>query len=79
MADASDSDSSSAPSSPNRDRDWYVQQWKALCDELGTSDPNEVLARVQTLKRRWSASRNDVAPLATPLGCREAHNPKVTH
>ncbi|PQJ34220.1 hypothetical protein BSZ35_06050 [Salinibacter sp. 10B] len=52
MADASDSDSSSAPSSPNRDRDWYVQQWKALCDELGTSDPNEVLARVQTLKRQ---------------------------
>jgi photoactive yellow protein len=52
MPDASDPDSSSDSSSSERDRPPYVQQWQALCEVLGTSDPNEVLARVQTLKRQ---------------------------
>lgn len=52
MPDATDPDSAPDASSSDSDRDWYVQQWNALCSELGTSDPNEVLARVQTLKRQ---------------------------
>lgn len=52
MADVSDSDSSSQSSSSSSSRDRHAQQWNALCDVLGTSDPNEVLARVQTLKRK---------------------------
>ena len=59
MPDATDPDAPNADSSPN-DRDWYVQQWEALCEELGTSDPNELLARVQTLKRQME--RSDQAP-----------------
>jgi len=54
MPDATDPDPPNA-SSPN-DPDWYVRQWEALCDELGTSDPNELLARVQTLKRQMERS-----------------------
>ncbi|PSQ97783.1 MAG: hypothetical protein BRD55_01190 [Bacteroidetes bacterium SW_9_63_38] len=54
MPDATDPDPSNA-SSPT-DSDWYVRQWEALCDELGTSDPNELLARVQTLKRQMERS-----------------------
>jgi len=56
MPDASDPASSPDSSSSERDRDTYVQQWRALCKELGTSDPNEVLARVQTLKREVGES-----------------------
>jgi len=56
MPDASDPASSPDSSSSERDRDAYVQQWQALCEELGTSDPNEVLARVQTLKREVAQS-----------------------
>jgi len=56
MPDASDPASSPDPSSPESDRPAPVQQWKALCGELGTSDPNEVLARVQTLKRKVERS-----------------------
>jgi photoactive yellow protein len=52
MLDAPDPDASDDPSPDDSDREEYVQQWNALCDELGTSDPNEVLARVQTLKRQ---------------------------
>jgi photoactive yellow protein len=58
MPDATDPDAPT-PSSPN-DPDWYVRQWEALCDELGTSDPNELLARVQTLKRQME--RSDAEP-----------------
>ena len=49
MPDTPDPSSSNDPAS---DRDAYVQQWTAICEEIGTSDPNEVLARVQTLKRQ---------------------------
>jgi len=56
MPDAPDPDSSSDSSSSESDRTPYVQQWQALCEVLGTSDPNEVLARVQTLKRRLERS-----------------------
>jgi photoactive yellow protein len=63
MPDAPDSASSPDSSSSEPDRDAYVQQWQALCEELGTSDPNEVLARVQTLKR--TVERSDAsAPAA---------------
>ncbi len=54
MADASDSDPTSNPSSPDHDLDWYVQQWNTLCDELDTSDPEEVLSRVRTLMRHMN-------------------------
>jgi photoactive yellow protein len=50
MPDAPDPAPSNDPSSSEQEA--YVQQWTALCEELGTSDPNEVLARVQTLKRQ---------------------------
>ena len=56
MPDASDPASSPDSSSPESGRPAYVQQWQALCTELGTSDPNEVLARVQTLKRQVERS-----------------------
>ena len=46
-ADPAPSDDSSASA-----QETYAQQWEALCEEFGTSDPNEVLARVQTLKRQ---------------------------
>jgi photoactive yellow protein len=59
MPDATDPDTPNASSSPN-DREWYVQQWETLCEELGTSDPDELLARVQTLKRQME--RSDEAP-----------------
>ncbi len=56
-------DSDSLHDSPDsRSSDWYAQQWNALCEELGTSDPNEVLARVQTLKRQMNRSSSDQAP-----------------
>lgn len=52
MAEASDSELPGEPSSSaNKPKEEYLEQWNALCEELGTSDPNEVLARVQTLKR----------------------------
>ena len=51
MPDAPDPDSSRDSSSPSSDRDLHTQQWEALCDQLGTSNPDEILARVQTLKR----------------------------
>lgn len=51
MPDAPDPDSSRDPSSPSSDPDLHAQQWKVLCDQLGTSNPDEILARVQTLKR----------------------------
>lgn len=54
MADVTDPDSPHDPSSPERDPDWYIQKWNALCDEFGTSDPSEVMARVQTLKRQMN-------------------------
>jgi photoactive yellow protein len=50
MPDTPDPASSDDSSSPEQET--YTQQWEALCEELGTSDPNEVLARVQTLKRQ---------------------------
>lgn len=50
MPDAPDPAPSDDSSSPEQET--YAQQWEALCEELGTSDPNEVLARVQTLKRK---------------------------
>lgn len=46
-ADPAPSNDSSASA-----QETYAQQWEALCEEFGTSDPNEVLARVQTLKRQ---------------------------
>ncbi len=49
MTDASEPAPSDDPSASEQT---YAQQWEALCEELGTSDPNEVLARVQTLKRQ---------------------------
>jgi len=51
MADATDSGSSRDSSSSENDQGWYAQQWNVLCDELDASDPTEVLARVQTMKR----------------------------
>lgn len=52
MAEAFDSEIPGEPSSSaNKPKEEYLEQWNALCEELGTSDPNEVLARVQTLKR----------------------------
>lgn len=59
MPDATDPDAPNASPSPN-DSDWYVQQWEALCDELGTSDPDELLARVQTLKRQMERTDKEV-------------------
>lgn len=52
MPDVTDSDSSNDPPSTPENREWYIQQWDTLCDELGASTPNEVLSRVQTLRRR---------------------------
>ena len=52
MADATNSDSPNDAPDPDRDRDWYARHWNTLCDELGTSDPTEVLARVQAMKRQ---------------------------
>jgi photoactive yellow protein len=63
MADATDPDPSRNPSSrPDRDRDWYAQQWSRLSDELGTSDPTEVLARVQALKREANQAESASDP-----------------
>ena len=56
MPDAPDPDASNDSSSPEQEP--YVQQWTALCEELGTSDPNEVLARVQTLKRHMERTED---------------------
>jgi photoactive yellow protein len=50
MPDAPEPASSDDPSASEQGT--YARQWEALCEELNTSDPNEVLARVQTLKRR---------------------------
>ncbi len=65
MADAIDPDSSRDSSSssdedlPDKERSWYAQQWNVLCEELGTSDPTEVLARVQTMKREMKRVRGE--------------------
>jgi photoactive yellow protein len=62
---ASSDDSSSRPA---RDRDWYAQQWRRLCDEVDATDPDEALARVQALKReanRASAEDADNEGLVT--------------
>lgn len=57
MSDATDADASEDASSlPDRDRDWYAQQWRRLCDEVEATDPTEVLARVQALKREVNQS-----------------------
>lgn len=61
MADATDPDAPHDSSSTDRDPDWYEQQWTAVCDELGTSEPNEVLARIQTLKREMNRPAEDDA------------------
>jgi photoactive yellow protein len=58
MADATNSDSPNDASSPNRDQDWYARHWDTLCDELGTSDPTEVLARVQAMKRQINQAQS---------------------
>ncbi len=62
MADATDSDSPHDPSSSDRDRDWYARRWNQLCDELDTSDPDEVLARVQAMKRQINQSQTAEQP-----------------
>ena len=56
MPDAPDPAPSNSPSSSEHEP--YVRQWEALCEELGTSDPNEVLARVQTLKRQMEQAED---------------------
>jgi photoactive yellow protein len=58
MTDVTDSDASHDDSSADRDRDWYARRWDRLCDELNTSDPSEVLARVQAMKRQINQSRS---------------------
>ena len=45
MADRKDSDAASTPSP-----EWLASEWSTLCDILGTSDPEEVVPRVKTLK-----------------------------
>ena len=55
MPDAAEPAPSDDSSASAQER--YAQQWEALCEELGTSDPNEVLARVQTLKRQTEQTR----------------------
>jgi photoactive yellow protein len=57
MADATDPDSSDSSSAPDPEQEWYVRQWNALCDELGTSDPTEARARVQAMKRELKQSQ----------------------
>jgi photoactive yellow protein len=47
MADRQDSNAA-APTPPT---DWLANEWSELCDVLGTSDPEEVLPRVRTLKK----------------------------
>ena len=45
MADRKDSDAASTPPP-----EWLASEWSTLCDILGTSDPEEVVPRVRTLK-----------------------------
>jgi photoactive yellow protein len=60
MADATDPDTShDSSSSSERDPDWYAQQWARLCEEVGTADPTEALARVQALKREANRSARE--------------------
>lgn len=47
MADRPDSGTSPSP-------EWMSQQWDALCDILGTDDPEEVVPRVRTLKENMA-------------------------
>ena len=55
MADPTDA-GSSGNSSSSRPPEWYVDQWTRLCDELGTSDPTDAMARVQAMKRELNRS-----------------------
>lgn len=68
MPDASDPDSTRDSTPPSSQHDLHTEQWNALCDELGTSNPDEVLARVQTLKRhveRGDSSASEKEGLVT--------------
>ena len=46
MADRQDSDAAASTPPP----EWLASEWSTLCDILGTSDPEEVVPRVRTLK-----------------------------
>jgi len=57
MADRQDSNAA-APTPPP---DWLANEWSELCDVLGTSDPEEVLPRVRTLKKNMDRIDEEAA------------------
>ncbi|HHP7237087.1 hypothetical protein [Longibacter sp.] len=57
MADRQDSNAA-APTPPS---DWLANEWSELCDVLGTSDPEEVLPRVRTLKKNMDRIDEEAA------------------